>query len=168
MTMAYTSEDIAKLIRGATHIARGRIQNTRLTFRKPTAYAINLVNHMGEIIHTSHTYKNDIDIEILCDGDLFRAMSNPRTTMAEWFNDVKDKTAAELFDMSMTQSIYTVEWSVVGDKANISIWFNDSMDGQTNIDAEVIEAILDIIDLKREWWRILLNRMDRTRTMMEI
>jgi len=157
--MAYTSEDIANLIRVATHITRGRLQNTRLTFRKPTTYAINLVNHLGEVIETSHTYKNDIDIEILCDGDLYRAMSNPRTTMAEWFNNIKDKTAAELFDMSMTQTITSVEWNMFDDRMNISIWFNDSIDNQTNIDAEVIEAILNIIDLKKEWWRMTLNRV---------
>lgn len=164
--MPYESDEIARLIRDATNVARGRLQNTRLTFKRPQTYAVNLINHLGEIIETSHTYcDHDIEVEVLCDGDMYRAMSDPSMTMAEWFSELKDSTAAQLFDMSMTQSIYNVEWSVFGDKVDISIWFNDSQDGQTNIDAEVIDAILNIIDLKKEWWRMLLSRMDKTREL---
>ena len=160
-----TSDEIARLIRDATNVARGRLQNTRLTFMRKVTYDINLINHLGEVIETSHTYSHDLEIEVLCDEDMYRAMNTTDKTMAEWFSELKDSTAARLFDLSMTQSIYNVEWSAVGDKANISIWFNDSMDGQTNIDAEVIDAILNIIELKKEWWRMLLNRMDRTREL---
>lgn len=159
------SQTIAKMIRDATIAARGRLQNTRLTFKQPQTYTVNLINHLGEIIETSHNYyDHDLEVEVLCDGDMYRAMSDPSMTMAEWFSELKDSTAARLFDLSMTQSIYNVEWSAVGDRANISIWFNDSQDGQTNIDADVVEAILDIIELKKEWWRMTLSRMDKTRT----
>lgn len=163
--MPYTSCEIAGLIRDAAYVARGRLQNTRLAFKYKAVYDINLIDHLGNVIETSHSYPEELETEILCDGDLYRAMSDPSTTMEEWFSEIKDRTASKLFDMSMTQSIYNVEWSVVGDKANISIWFNDSMDGQTNIDADVIDAILNIIDLKKDWWRMLLNRMNCTREM---
>lgn len=164
--MPYESDEIARLIREATIAARGRLQNTRLTFKQPQTYTVNLINHLGEIIETSTNYDHDLEVEVLCDGDMYRAMSDPSMTMAEWFSELKDRTAARLFDMSMTQSIVNVEWSVFGeDKANISIWFNDSQDGQTNIDADVVEAILDIIDLKKEYWRMVLSRMDRTREL---
>ena len=148
----------------AAHVFDHRWFHSRLVFKKPQTYTINLVNHLGEVIETDHTYDKDLEIEVLCDGDMYRAMNTTDKTMAEWFSELKDSTAARLFDMSMTQSIYNVEWSIVGDKANISIWFSDSVDGQTNIDHQVVQAILDIIDLKREWWGMLLNRMDRTRT----
>lgn len=160
------SQTTARLIREATHITRGRLQNTRLTFKRPQIYAVNLINHLGEVIETSHTYyDHDLEVEVLCDGDMYSAMSDSSMTMAEWFSELKDTTASRLFDLSMTQSIYNVEWSIVGDKANISIWFSDSVDGQTNIDAEVIDAILNIIDLKKEYWRMLLSRMDSTREL---
>ena len=158
------SQTIAKMIRDATIVTRGRIQNTGLTFKRPQTYSVQLVDHLGNVIETGHTYyDHDLAVEVLCDGDMYRAMNDTDKTMAEWFSELKDSTAAQLFDMSMTQSIYNVEWSVFRDKADISIWFNDSMDGQTNIDADVVEAILDIIDLKKEWWRTLLSRMDKTR-----
>lgn len=159
------SQTITKMIRDATIAARGRLQNTRLVFKRPQTYTVNLINHLGEIIETSTNYGHDLEVEVLCDGDIYSAMSDSSMTMAEWFSELKDITASRLFDMSMTQSIYNVEWSVFGeDKANIFIWFNDSQDGQTNIDADVVEAILDIIELKKEWWRMILNRMDKTRT----
>ena len=164
MTTPYTSEDIARLIRGASNVTRGRLPKTRLVFKQQVRYDINLINHRGEVIETSHTYNQELETVILYDGDMYKAMYEPSKTMEDWFNELKDITAAKLFDMSMTKSIYNVEWSIVGEKANISIWFSDSMDGQTNIDAEVIDAILNIIDLKKEWWRMILNRMDRTRT----
>ena len=161
------SQTTARLIREATHITRGRLQNTRLVFKRPQIYAVNLVDHLGNVIETSHTYyDHDLEVEVLCDGDIYSAMSDSSMTMAEWFSELKDITASRLFDLSMTQSVVNVEWSVVGDKANISICFNDSMDGQTNIDAEVIDAILNIIDLKKAYWRELLSRMDSTRELL--
>jgi len=160
------SQTIARLIRDATYVARGRLQNTRLTFKRPQTYSVQLVDHLGNVIETGHTYyDHDLEVDVLCDGDMYRAMNDTDKTMAEWFSELKDSTAAQLFDMSMTQSVVNVEWSVFGDKADISIWFNDSMDGQTNIDADVVEAILDIIDLKKEYWRMLLNNMDMTREL---
>lgn len=161
------SQTTARLIREAAHITNGRIQNTRLVFKRPQVYAVNLIDHLGNVIETSHTYcDHDLEVEVLCDGDIYSAMSDSSMTMAEWFSELKDSTASRLFDLSMTQSIRNVEWSVVGDKANISIWFNDSVDGQTNIDHQVVQAILDIIDLKREWWRMLLSRMSSTRELL--
>lgn len=158
------SQTITKMISDATIAARGRLQNTRLTFKQPQTYTVNLINHLGEIIETSHNhYDHDLEVEVLCDGDMYRAMSDPSMTMAEWFSELKDRTAARLFDMSMTQFIVNVEWSIVGDKANISIWFNDSMDGQTNIDADVVEAILDIIELKKVYWKEIIDNMNKTK-----
>ena len=97
---------------------------------------------------------------------MYRAMSDPSLTMREFFDKIKDDVAAELFDMSLTQTIYNVEWSVVGeDKANIAIWFNDSQDGQTNIDAEAIDAILSIIESKYGHWKAVIDNMCQTREL---
>lgn len=160
-----TSDEIARLIRDATNVARGRLQNTRLTFMRKVTYDINLINHLGEVIETSHTCDNDIETEILCDGDIYRAMSDPSLTMREFFDKIKDKVAAQLFDISLTQTICDVSWDMNGDRVNVVIWFNDSLDGQTNIDHQVVQAILDIIESKYGHWHELLSNMRSTREL---
>ena len=160
------SQTTAKLIRGAAHIMRGRLQHTRLVFKKPQTYTINLVNHLGEVIETSHTYSKDLEFEVLSDGDLYMAMSDPSKTMREFFDQLKDKVAARLFDISLTQTIVNVEWYVNGDMAGVTIWFNDSPDGTTNIDAQVVEAILSIVESKYGHWQAVIDNIRSTRDLM--
>ena len=156
---------IQSMILEAAHILDRRWYHSRLVFKRNQKYTVNLRDHLGNIIETSHTYDKDIEVEVLCDGDIYRAMSDPSLTMREFFDKIKDNVAAELFDMSMTQSIYNVEWSIVGYKVNISIWFNDSPDGQTNIDAEVIDAILSIIESKYGHWQEVIDNMRSAREL---
>ena len=136
----------------AAHVFDHRWFHSRLVFKKPQTYTINLVNHLGAVIETDHTYDKDLEIEVLGDGDIYRAMSDPSMTMRDFFDHLKDKVAAHLFDMSLTQAIVNVEWYINGDTAGVTVWFNDSQDGQTNIDAQVVEAILSIIESKYGYW----------------
>lgn len=157
------SQTTAKMIRDSAHILRDRPQHTRLVFKRPQTYTINLVNHLGEIIKTNHTYNKGLEFEVLGDGDLYRAMSDPRMTMREFFDQLKDKVAAHLFDISLTQTIVNVEWYVNGNTAGVTIWFNDSVDGQTNIDASVVEAILSIVESKYGHWQAVIDNICSTR-----
>ena len=154
-----------KLLEAAHVFDRGWF-HTRLVFKKPQTYTINLVNHLGEVIETSHTYNQDLEFEVLSDGDLYMAMSDPRKTMREFFDQLKDKVAAHLFDISMTQTIANVEWYVNGDMAGVTIWFKDSPDGGTNIDAEVVEAILSIVERKYGHWQAVIDNIRSTRELI--
>lgn len=162
--MSYTSEEIASMLHTALKSFKGIWHNTRLVFKRRQIYTVNLVNHRGEVVASSYEqYEEPLEIEVLCDGDLYRAMSDPSITMKEFFDKIKDKVATHLFDISLTQTITSLEWDVVDNRANISIYFDDSIDGQTNIDADVIDAILAVIDTKYGCWNEVLERMNNTR-----
>lgn len=165
MTMLNIDRTIHGKILEAAHIFDCRWYHSRLVFKKPETYTVNLIDHLGNIIETSHSCNQDIDMEILCDGDIYRAMSDPSLTMREFFDKIKDKVAAQLFDISLTQTICDVSWNINGDKANIIIWFNDSPDGQTNIDHHVVEAILSIIESKYGHWKAVIDNMCQTREL---
>lgn len=160
-----SDRQIQSMILEAAHVFDRRWYHSRLVFKRNQKYTVNLINHLGEVIETSHTYDKDIEMEILCDGDIYRAMSDPSLTMREFFDKIKDNVAAELFDISLTQTICDVSWNINGDRANVVIWFNDSPDGQTNIDAEVIDAILSIIESKYGHWQAVIDNMCSTREL---
>ena len=133
------SKTITRNLVEAAHIFNERWKHARLIFRREEVYRVNLINHLGEIIDSGvDTRKAHCDLEIMCDGDIYQALNNPRKTMREYFDETKEKIAGMLFDMSMTQAVQSVEWSVVGDSAGVTVYFGESSDGQTNIDANFI------------------------------
>lgn len=154
------SETITRNLVEAANIFNNRWQHARLIFRREEVYRVNLINHLGEIIDSGvDTRKAHCDIEIMCDGDIYQAMINPQKTMREYFDETKEKIAGMLFDMSLTQTVVNVEWSVVGDRAGVTVYFGESMDGQTNITAEVIEAVLDLLETKYDRWNDVIDNM---------
>lgn len=160
------SETITRNLVEAANIFNERWQHARLIFRREVVYRVDIIDHLGKIVDSGvDTRKAHCDIEILGDGVMYMAMSDPSKTMDMWFSEIKDSIASDLFDMSLTQTICNVEWSIVGDKANIIIYFADSQDGQTNIDAEAIDAILSIVESKYGHWHEVVDSIHSTREL---
>ena len=135
-----------------------------LTLRKPVAYTVQLINHLGEIIETGRDFKDEIFIDLLSRWDVQTAITtNPMKTVDQFFDEAKERAAQVLFDLSLTHSVLEVSWSSSGYDSDIVIWIDESSDNQTNLDADFIDLVLEIIERKRQWWKGLLNRMEYTR-----
>ena len=131
-----------------------------LTLRKPVSYAVQLVNHLGEIIETGRDFKDEIFIDLLSRWDVQTMIStNPIKTIDQFFDEAKDRAAKVLFDLSLTHSAIEVSWSSSGYDSDIVIWIDESSDNQTNLDADFIDIVLEIIDRKRYYWIQILNGM---------
>ena len=132
-----------------------------LTLKRPVQYTFNRLNHLGEVVDTIRDFNYEISIELLSRWDVPQMMTtDPYKTIDKFFDEVKDKAATVLFDLSLTHSALDVSWNRTDKDSDIVIWLNESHDHQTNIDADFIDLVLDIIERKRQWWRILLNRMN--------
>lgn len=142
--------------------------DTRLFFCKRADYIVNLVNHLGEIISTHHEWGGEkIVAEVLSDGDIYQAMCNPRISMRTFFDDKKNEIAGRLFDLSLTHSIEKIEWNTstqfemryTEPQTSFEITFIET--AQTNITADVIEAILQLIEGKYGYWERVLHNCAR-------
>lgn len=131
-----------------------------LTIRNPVVYTVNLVNHLGEVIGTSHhNLLKDLDINLLTSWDVPQMMTtDPYKTIDKFFDEVREKAASTLFDLSLTHTIDKV--SCNGDD-HISIWIDESKDGDTNIDYSVVKEVLYIIEQKRVYWMAHINHLGR-------
>ena len=137
-----------------------------MTLRKPVAYTVQLINHLGEIIETGRDFKDEIFIDLLSRWDVQQSCStNPVKSIDQFFDEAKDRAAKVLFDLSLTHSAIEVSWSSSGYDSDIVIWIDESPDHQTNLDADFIDIVLEIIDRKRQWWKGLMYRMSSTREM---
>ena len=135
-----------------------------MTLRRPVAYTVQLINHLGEIIETGRDFKDEIFIDLLSRWDVQTAITtNPMKTVDQFFDEAKERAAKVLFDLSLTHSVLEVSWSSSGYDSDIVIWIDESPDHQTNLDADFIDLVLEIIERKRQWWKDLLNRMEYTR-----
>ena len=135
-----------------------------LTLRRPVEYTVQLINHLGEIIETGRDFKDGIFIDLLSRWDVQQSCStNPVKSIDQFFDEAKDRAAKVLFDLSLTHSAIEVSWSSSGYDSDIVIWIDESSDNQTNLDADFIDIVLEIIDRKRQYWKGLLNNMCRTR-----
>ena len=130
-----------------------------LTIRNPVVYTVNLVNHLGEVIGTSHhNLTKDLDIDLLTRWDVPQMMmtTNPYKTIDKFYDEVREKAASTLFDLSLTHTINQVTCN--GDD-HISIWIDESRDGDTNIDYSVVKEVLYIIEQKHLDWKAHINHL---------
>ena len=150
------------------HVAARSVEYRQLTLtlRRPVEYTVQLINHLGEIIETGRDFKDEIFIDLLSRWDVQTAITtNPMKTVDQFFDEAKDRAAKVLFDLSLTHSAIEVSWSSSGYDSDIVIWIDESPDHQTNLDADFIDIVLEIIDRKRQWWKGLMYRMSSTREM---
>lgn len=150
------------------HVAARSIdyRQLTLTLRKPVSYAVQLINHLGEIIETGKDFKDDIFIDLLSRWDVQQSCStNPVKSIDQFFDEAKDRAAKVLFDLSLTHSAIEVSWNRGKYDSDIVIWIDESPDHQTNLDADFIDIVLEIIDRKRQWWKGLMYRMSSTREL---
>ena len=151
------------------HVASRSIdyRQLTLTLRKPVSYSVQLINHLGEIIETGRDFKDEIFIDLLSRWDVQTAITtNPMKTVDQFFDEAKDRAAKVLFDLSLTHSVLEVSWSSNGYDSDIVIWIDESSDHQTNLDADFIDLVLEIIDRKRQYWKELICNMNRTRVRL--
>lgn len=144
------------------HVAARSVAYRQLTMtlRKPVAYTVQLINHLGEIIETGRDFKDENFIDLLSRWDVQTAIStNPVKTIDQFFDEAKDRAAKVLFDLSLTHSVLEVSWFREEYDSDIVIWIDESSDNQTNLDADFIDLVLEIIDRKRYYWIQLLNGM---------
>lgn len=142
------------------HVAARSVAYRQLTMtlRKPVAYTVQLINHLGEIIETGRDFKDENFIDLLSRWDVQTAIStNPVKTIDQFFDEAKDRAAKVLFDLSLTHSVLEVSWFREEYDSDIVIWIDESSDNQTNLDADFIDLVLEIIDRKRYYWMQTLN-----------
>ena len=131
-----------------------------LTLRRTVDYTINLVNYLFEVVGTSHKLHKDLNINLLTSWDVPQMMmtTNPYKTIDKFYDEAREKAASTLFDLSLTHTIDKV--SCNGDD-HISIWIDESKDGDTNIDYSVVKEVLYIIEQKRVYWMAHINHLGR-------
>lgn len=78
-----------------------------LTIRKPVEYTVNLVDYLGNSIESMHTIQEDLDIDLLTRWDVPQMImtTDPYKTINKVFDELREKTASILFDLSLTHTI---------------------------------------------------------------
>lgn len=142
--MEDSTDIINQLKKAEDHIFWNKLN---LTLRRTVDFRINLVNYLGALVGSTHTIQKDLDINLLTDWDVPQMMmtTDPYKTIDKFYDELREKAASTLFDLSLTHTITQVTCNGYD---HISLWIDESKDGDTNIDYSVVKEVLHIIDQK--------------------